>query len=196
MEETHVNKGEPIPVPVGAVSVVVHDMTVKAVKVVSEKPSVFKKGIWDLELDYIFEYSLDFKNCNNRTIQSTDAFSAFNKTVSLYGGDGENSAVFTNLFPSFVSPITQGGAPFVVVEAKAISLKSELKSTRHNPSPIEVLVTIGMFNEIQLCRIAALNVDSRGAVIPKECERKDPLNPCEFFDKLDFPINDFNPPNK
>lgn len=95
-----------------------------------------------------------------------------------------------------------------MVIAKAVALAAELKySRRRRPSdddedsvpprrPNEVLVTIGLFSIIKLYRLVDLMVQSKGFCIPPECENICPLNPCEFFEKLDFPMDMFAPPHK
>lgn len=65
-----------------------------------------------------------------------------------------------------------------------------------SPQPNEVVVTIGLFTIIKLYRIVNLLVESRGFCIPEECEEVSPLNACEFFDNLDFPMDIFAPPQK
>ncbi len=89
-------------------------------------------------------------------------------------------------------------------EAKAIALDAELAYQRRincgprdfAPEANEVRVTIGLFTIIKLFRIVNLTVESRGFCIPEECEEISPLNPCEFFDNLDFPLDIFAPPQK
>lgn len=91
--------------------------------------------------------------------------------------------------------------------ANAVALSAELRfqnrrcccacGDENNLEPNEVLVTIGLFTIIKLFRIVNLTVDSRGFCIPEECEDGvSPLNPCEFFDSLDFPMDIFAPPQK
>ena len=95
--------------------------------------------------------------------------------------------------------------PFVLVEAKAVPLSAEIKyvnvrQSRHDedivPEPSSVNVSIGLFSIIKLFRIVPLTVESRGFCVPDECEEVCPLNPCELFDALDFPMDIFAPPQK
>ena len=93
--------------------------------------------------------------------------------------------------------------PLIAV-AKAVALTAELKYQRRrnngaedfSPSPNEVLVTIGLFTIIKLFRIVNLTVQSHGFCIPEECEELSPLNPCDFFENLDFPMDIFAPPQR
>lgn len=94
--------------------------------------------------------------------------------------------------------------PFILVEARAVELAAELRYQRRRcvggedfaPEPNEVQVTIGLFSIIKLFRIVNLSVESRGFCVPDECEEISPLNPCEFFENLDFPLDIFDPPQK
>jgi len=94
--------------------------------------------------------------------------------------------------------------PFILVEARAVALSAELRYARRRsgmeedvaPTPNEVDVTIGLFTIIKLFRIVQLSVESKGFCIPPECEDVSPLNPCDFFENLDFPMDIFAPPQK
>jgi len=59
-----------------------------------------------------------------------------------------------------------------------------------------VEVVIGLFSIVKLFRLVDLAVESTGFTIPEECEDICPLDPCEFFDGLDFPMDLFAPPQK
>jgi hypothetical protein len=117
----------------------------------------------------------------------------------------------TDLFRSFSDSTTIDSEPFIMTEAKAVALTAELHHKRHHHHPHppflddhcpdgrvpnEVLVTIGLFSIVKLFRIVNLTVESRGFCVPDECEEVSPLNPCEFFDSLDFPLDIFAPPQK
>jgi hypothetical protein len=53
-----------------------------------------------------------------------------------------------------------------------------------------------LFSIVKLFRIVNLLVASKGFCIPEECEEISPINPCEFFEQLDFPMDIFDPPQK
>jgi hypothetical protein len=75
-----------------------------------------------------------------------------------------------------------------------MSLGSEL--CIHHGKAKEVAVTIGLFFITKLFRIVDLKVESRGFAIPKECTSNGSVDPCDFFDKLAFPMDVFSPPQK
>jgi hypothetical protein len=62
--------------------------------------------------------------------------------------------------------------------------------------PNEVIVTIGLFTIIKLYRIVTLLIESRGFSIPRQCQEFSPINVCEYFDTLPFPMDVFAPPQK
>lgn len=89
--------------------------------------------------------------------------------------------------------------------AKAVELEAEICYSRCRPAcvdelstsvPSEVFVTLGLFSIVKLFRIVNLSVESKGFSIPEEMEAIAPLNPCDFFENLDFPMDFFAPPQK
>jgi hypothetical protein len=92
----------------------------------------------------------------------------------------------------------------VLVEAKPLALSAKLKYTRQRYCaaeviehvPNEVIVTIGLFTIIKLYRIVTLLVESRGFSIPRQCQEFSPINVCDYFDTLPFPMDVFAPPQK
>jgi len=59
-----------------------------------------------------------------------------------------------------------------------------------------IFPTIGLFSIVKLYRMVSLMVESRGFVIPPPCWDIMPPNPCDFFERLDFPMDAFAPPQK
>ncbi len=201
----HMNEGDVIDPPDDAAAVSIDRLKIKRILVVDKSPNDFRRGFWDIDLKYVFEYRLTFREANGRIIATIRANSIFNKKVTLFGSIGENLAIATDLLMS------QGGdgttldaEPFVLVEAKAVALTAELKYTKRknitredlSPTPNAVAVTIGLFTIIKLYRIVNLTVESRGFCIPDECDDISPLEPCRVFDNLDFPMDAFAPPQR
>lgn len=199
-----INEGDVIDPPSNAAAVTIERLKVKKVIVVEKEPNPFKNGFWDIDLKYVFEYRLTFREADGSVIGSIKANSIFNKRVTLFGSVGSDLVIATDLFKHHCDSTTLDAEPFVLVEAKAVALAAELRyqkrrnigPTDFSPEPNEVLVTIGLFTIIKLFRIVNLTVQSRGFCIPPECEEISPLNPCEFFDNLDFPMDIFAPPQR
>jgi len=97
----------------------------------------------------------------------------------------------------------------LITDGKAIPLTAEIRRHQHCHRHGEdgsrdgfahghrhVFPTLGLFSIIKLYRMVSLVVESRGFVIPPNCSAIMPENPCDFFDKLDFPMDSFAPPQK
>lgn len=200
-------EGEIIDPPNNAATVTIDDLRIEKIIIISKEPNPFRSGFWDIDLKYVFKYKLIFREADGSVIGKIWANSIFNKSVTLFGSIGTDIILASDLFNS--SPgysTTLNADPFVLVEAKAVALRAELKYSRCCngsfgvdsiiPEPNLVNVTIGLFSIIKLFRIVQLSVQSNGFCIPPVCEEISPLNPCEFFEGLDFPMDIFAPPQK
>lgn len=199
-----VQEGEIIPPPSDAAAVTIDDLRLKKIIIVDKEPNQFKPGYWDIDLKYVFKYTLTFREADGDVIGCIKANSIFNKKVTLFGSVGSDIVIGTDLLGD--QSDTLDADPFVLSEGKAVALDAELKycpcrkdccealSPESNQGAVEVLVTIGLFTIVKLFRIVQLTVESRGFCIPRECEEVSPLNPCEFFDSIDFPMDIFAPP--
>jgi hypothetical protein len=198
-------EGAVIEPPNNAATATVEGLKVKKVIIVEKEPNPFKPGYWDIDLKYVFEYKLTFREADGSSVGKIKANSIFNKRVCMFGSTGSDIVISTDLIthPNGESA-TIDSAPFVQVEAKAVALSSELKYHRRrphgdegcSPSPNRVICTIGLFSIVKIFRIVDILVQSKGFCIPPECEDPEPLNACEFFENLDFPMDIFAPPNK
>jgi hypothetical protein len=207
--DDHIHEGDIIDPPDNAASVTIDFLKIRKIIIVDKKPNPFKNGFWDIDLKYVFEYRLTFREADGTVIGCLRANSIFNKRITLFGSIGSDLAFSTDLF-KHLGDSTMDSEPFIMAEAKAVSLSAELHHKRHhhkfppfvddscctNHVPNEVLVTIGLFSIVKLFRIVNLSVESKGFCVPEECDDLSPLNPCEFFDKLDFPLDIFAPPQK
>lgn len=195
-------QGEIITPPENAAAVTVANFSIERVVVVSKEPSPFRVGYWDIDLKYVFAYDLVFRNVNGGVLCTIPAQSVFNKKVTLFGSVTTESLVSTDLFSSNGNSFDTNAQPFVLVESKAVSLAAELVFNNccccndGADNADHVNVTIGLFTIIKLFRLVNLSVESKGFCIPKECEDVSNINPCDFFDSLDFPMDIFAPPQK
>jgi hypothetical protein len=156
-------------------------------------------------LKYVFEYRLTFREADGNIIGAVKANSIYNKKVTLFGSIGSDLVIATDLYQSHGGSNTLDSDPFILVEAKAVALDAVIKYALRRvsrtdedvyPEPSSVNVTIGLFTIIKLFRIVNLTVESRGFCIPEECTDVSPLDPCEFFEDLDFPMDAFAPPQR
>ncbi|MCL2574808.1 MAG: hypothetical protein FWE33_00085 [Defluviitaleaceae bacterium] len=199
--------GRIIVAPEGAQSAIMEDLRVHSINVMRKEPSPFREGYWDMEIQFVLCYNLRFVGRDGMPLGEIPAMSTYTSRCSLFGSVAQEVALFTDLMGNSHTMLG-GGAPFIMVEAKAIPLSAEIRRHRHrhhgdNP-PSEgfgehhrhIFPTIGLFSIVKLYRMVSLMVESRGFVIPPPCKHIMPPNPCDFFSKLDFPLDAFSPPQK
>ena len=199
-----ITEGEIIDPPDNAASVTIENLRVKKVIVVDKEPNPFRNGFWDITLKYVFVYNLTFREADGQIIGCVKANSIFTKKVTLFGSIGTDIVISTDLFKGDSDSFTMDSEPFILAEAKAVALSAELNFTNccscnsdsNASEPNEVFVTIGLFTIIKLFRIVNLTVQSRGFCIPEQCQEVSALNPCDYFENLDFPMDIFAPPQK
>ncbi|MCR4436839.1 MAG: hypothetical protein QHH06_14565 [Clostridiales bacterium] len=72
----------------------------------------------------------------------------------------------------------------------------EARHEGHIPSR-RVVVTIGLFSIIKLARLVQLLIPAFDFCVPnKECIASTDENPCELFETIEFPVDEFFPPQK
>ena len=196
------HNGQLIEPPEDARSVILENTKVARIVVMKKEPSSFRKGFWDLEIQYVLHYELRFFGPEGRHLGTVPAVSTFTKRCSLFGSVGQEVSLFTDLLGGG-DTLTGGGEPFVLIEAKVMPLAAEIVRRHCRKSEgesqerrVRVLVTLGLFTIIKLYRFVSLMVESRGFVIPPPCRDVMPPNPCDFFEDLDFPLDSFSPPQK
>jgi len=201
--DNQIQDGDIINPPDNAAAVTIDRLRIKKIIIVEKAPNPFKHGFWDIDLKYVFEYRLVFREADGCVIGSVRANSIFNKRLTLFGSAGDDLVIATDLFSDYNDCATIDAEPFIMTEAKAVALMAKIHSHRHEGSEArhrhetkEVHVTIGLFTIIKLFRIVSLTVESHGFCIPPECEEISPPSPCEFFERLDFPMDIFTPPQK
>jgi hypothetical protein len=202
-------EGDIIKPPANAATVTIDQLRTRKIIIVDKQPCPFKQGYWDVDLKFVFEYRLTFREVDGKVISQIKASSIFNMKLSLFGSTGNELSIGTDLFKSYHDSSTFEAEPFIWAEAKAIALHAAIHRGHHFDScdegehgrhgghrPNEVWVTLGLFSIINLFRVVNLSVESRGFCVPKECEDVSPISPCEYFGDLDFPMDIFTPPQK
>ena len=194
--ESKYEEGEVIHPHHNATSVTMDDVKIKKIKVVDKQPSPFRQGYWDVDIRFVFEYRLTFREAGGCKLHHVDATSQFNMKSTLFGSTGADLVIGTDLYKG--AGETFSAAPFIWVEAKAIGLDAKIyhghgHGKGHHK---EVHVTIGLFSILKLFRLVHLNVQSKGFCIPNECADQGSISPCEYFEELDFPMDIFAPPQK
>ena len=201
--EEHHREGDIIKPPPNAASATVDKLKVKRIIIVDKQPSPFKSGYWDVDVKFVFEYRITFREADACVITCIKANNIYNMKVCLFGSIGSDLVIGTDLLRAFGDSATFEAEPFVLVEAKAVALHAQLHYAHHHEhhesdaQATEVRVTIGLFSIIKLFRLVNLTVESRGFDIPDECTpAPSPVCPCAFFEDMDFPMDIFAPPQK
>ncbi|MDR1664158.1 MAG: hypothetical protein LBR83_04450 [Clostridiales bacterium] len=207
-------EGDIIRPPANAATVTIDNLRIKRIIIVDKQPCPFRQGYWDVDIKFVFDYRLTFREVDGCIITCIRANSIFNMKQSLFGSVGSELSIGTDLLRSINDTPTFEAEPFIWVEARAVALHAKIHRRHHHPphrdcnevvvveedellrGPNEVLVTIGLFSIVKLFRIVDLTVESKGFCIPDECEDISPINPCDYFDDLDFPMDIFAPPQR
>ncbi len=183
------------------------------------EPVPFHKGFYSVDMTYFFSVSLDVFTAPGSNPTAVDGLAIFNKKVILYGSEG-SVKIFTSEFSvdnlDIQTAVGRNLPKATVQVAKPIALSAKIcdcVSACNPPCRIPdkmcqcfggefttsasrcVYVTLGVFSIVQIERNVQIMVPSYDFCIPeKEC-RTSSDNPCEVFSHLDFPTNEFFPPN-
>ena len=165
-------------------------------------PSAFsQEGFFDLSITYTFAYDLrvTYPGVPTPTITTFTAFTTYTKLLSLFGGESSTQRIA--IADSLLNPpdlyANTANLPGVLIEAIANPLQQPVLGIYPGTTPgtlaNQIDLTIGLFTIIKLYRIVNLTVSSCGGCDIPECE---PItgDPCEFFNSLPFPFEDFDPP--
>ena len=77
--------GDIIIPPVNAATVTMHNPELSRIDILRKCPNTFREGCWDLELRYVFDYTLEFRRADGCPIGCTDATSSYTLKVTLFG---------------------------------------------------------------------------------------------------------------
>lgn len=205
-------EGDIIVPPCNAADVTIRDLELERIEILRKKPNPLQRGCWDLELKYVFDYTLEFRRADGGFIGCIDATNTYHLRVTLFGSTEANVTTVTDQFHNGTSK----GGPFVIAEGKAIALAAELRHPSCNPcscncgcdscnsgrnngdaalgAPIAVNVTIGLFTIVKLFRTVNMVVNSLGRCVPERCSSlATNCDPCEGFEDIRFPLDLFSP---
>lgn len=200
-------EGDIIVPPCNAASVTLKNTKLSNIDIVCKKPNPLRTGCWDIELKYVFHYDLEFRKADGCPIGCIAASSVYNLKVTLFGSTETEVTVASDLYHCGENP---AGGPFVSAEGKAVGLLAELKyPCNYNcgcncgcgcdtddsvyGAPVAVNVTIGLFTIVKMFRTVNMLIHSLGNCVPEECSCPSSANPCDFFDRLAFPMDIFAP---
>lgn len=207
-------EGDIIVPPCNAADVSIRDLELDRIEILRKKANPLQKGCWDLELKYVFNYTLEFTRADGCFIGSIDATNTYNLRVTLFGSTESDVTTVTD---QFLCGNSKGG-PFIIAEGKAVALAAELRYPTCSPcncncgcgcdscgcgqnngdaalgAPIAVNVTIGLFTIVKLFRTVNMIVNSLGRCVPERCTSlATTTDPCAGFEDIQFPLDLFSP---
>ncbi len=184
----------------------------------------FNKGFYSVELTYYFEITLEACTSPSSPATTVKGLAVASKRVILYGGEGGVRVFTSLENPTSCgcnSTEVGGSLPRVTVQvAKPLGLGVKLveccKPCCPCPCPCNmtpeltaryggegfvnncqkmVLVTLGVFSIVQMERDVQVLVPAYDYELPEQCsEDGGGEDPCDIFDKVKFPVNEFIPP--
>ena len=97
--EEQYEEGDIIKPPPKAASASVELLKVKRIIIVGKQPSPFRRGYWDVDVKFVFEYRITFREADACVIASVLANNIHNMKVCLFGSVGSDVAVEINYTP-------------------------------------------------------------------------------------------------
>lgn len=180
----------------------------------SIEPVPFHCGFYAVDITYAFNVYVDVYQTATSTLTQVQGTATFTKKVILFGSDGHTKTFYsdeeTQYTPEGCNSCrnTLPTASVNVVEPIVLDIKLTCRPIPTSSSSEQCLVceaeppvvgtryvyiTVGMFSIVQLSRRVPILVPTYDYCIPeKECTSNTD-SPCELFDKLSFPVNEFFP---
>ncbi len=186
-------------------------------------PVPFNKGFYSVNIMFFFLLEFEVYTGVGRPI-IVEGLASCNKTVILFGSEG-NSVTYssrssednnirhtksTKNLPiaqvDVVDPIVLN-AKTVPANSKICCCETDLQSIPEcvlccfdegltSNSERNLIVTIGVFSIVRIVREVQMLVPSAEFCLPdKECRPIDEEEPCNYFERLSFPTNEFFPPD-
>ena len=170
------------------------------------EPVPFNKGFYSIDITYFFNVVIEAYTSSTTTPQTVSGSAQFCKKVILYGSDG-NAKIFRSDETTTPAPQNLPIATVQVVEPIVLDAKLVTKTLRcqdcccptQSVDPTvttpdkRVFITLGIFSIISLIRPVSLLIPSYDYCIPhKDCSTSND-SPCELFEKIKFPSNEFFP---
>lgn len=168
-------------------------------------PIPFNKGFYSVDITFTFDVELAFyeQTCGTSpTIINGTA--SFNKSCILYGSE-TNSRTFssdgsvigaTGDCCNIINPptaIVQAVSPLVLESKIATMCTCDCTTNESCIASRGVYLTIGLFYVVELVRPVTVMVKTYPYTIPQKecCSETD--SPCEVFDRINFPVEEFSP---
>lgn len=188
------------------------------------EPVQFNRGFYSVDITFVFRVTVElYKTPNCRgggKAETVTGFASFNKKVILFGSEG-NIKIFSSDYARNSDDeqnAPTSNTPKAVLEAvDPVFLAARLvdrECTPENGTDVPeifadniegtvgcvlptrvVLVTLGLFSIVKLERNVQMLIPAYDFCVPdKECTTSQPGDPCELFQSLRFPVDEFFPP--
>ncbi len=183
------------------------------------EPVPFHRGFYSIDMTYFFGVTLDVFTSPYSTPTPVTGICLADKKVILYGSEGNvrifSSDLATDEYDTQNAPARSLPTANVQV-AQPIPLAATLKEKlpchrlpRKIPNGIAdklggavadsgekiVLATLGVFSIVQLLRNVQMLIPAYDFCVPEKRCAGSTDSPCEMFSRLDFPTDEFFPPN-
>ncbi|MBR1749771.1 MAG: hypothetical protein IJ740_02660 [Ruminococcus sp.] len=166
-------------------------------------PVPFNKGFYTVEITYAFRAEVDVYNADDPLPETVYGTATFSKKVILYGSEGSTQRFVSNEVNALPAASTTSGCacncdcgsvPVASVNVAApMCLDAKLVPSTTEEGVQNVFITIGIFAIVQLSRPVPILIPSYDYCVPgKECSSNTDT-PCELFEALQFPTNEFFP---
>lgn len=204
-----------------SVSVKCRDCSIQAVSIdVEDVP--FNRGYYSVDVHFYFMLRFDCYTNLCSTPQVAIGYTSFDKKCILYGSDGDVK-IFTSHFKPYDNECPEApeySNPIAKVQAvDPVVLSTDVLDTCDCPIPLvtafpqsitskcqdcaipvassrAVLVTLGLFSIIQMERDVQMTIPAYDFCIPdRECNCST-QDPCSAFQNIEFPVEQFFPPEK
>lgn len=183
------------------------------------EPVPFNKGFYSIDITYLFRMVVEAFENRKSCPETVTGTARFCKKVILYGSDGSvkkfssedkchKPTPCTTLCENQNLPTaTVSVAEPIVLDCKLVSkypcgcevcccvCKDGEDDSNGHKSHKKVFVTLGLFSIVQLQRAVPLLIPAYDYCIPeRECSTSND-SPCELFEKIKFPADEFFPPS-
>lgn len=186
---------------------------------VSVEPVSFHRGYYTVDMRFYYRVALQAYQSTSVRGTEVEGLCVFDKRCILFGSEG-GSKSFTSRDQCVSGALTEADAlPLAVVEAVdpiVLGISSSESGTggttladvpacisaafasdiQLTPSTPLVRVTLGQFSIVRLERETELLIPIYDYCIPDQecCSGITPADPCELFQGISFPVNEFFPP--
>lgn len=177
----------------------------------------FNKGFYGVDMMFYFKTGFEVYTGSSRP-SIVEGLSFYNKKVILYGSEGSTTTFSSN---ACGNGCRAGNLPVAEVEVvDPIVLNTRVVNPSCNcccseyealnlPERVaavfpegltdvagrKLVVSLGLFSVVRIVRDVQVRIPSAKFSLPeKECTAPHEEEPCSFFEKLNFPTNEFFPP--